>query len=71
MHWDKSAYRWIGRPRTPPHCPDPEDALDEDVRFDIVWPFHFEELTDSDAYAYALLARSREHRPPVSDSESE
>jgi hypothetical protein len=26
--------------------------MDEVDRLDLVWPFHFEELTDSDAYAY-------------------
>jgi hypothetical protein len=49
MHWDESAYCWIERPLTPSHCPNPEDTLNNDVRLDVVRPFHFEELANPNA----------------------
>lgn len=69
MHWVETNHCWIGRPRTPPHRPISSAEMGDDERLDLVWPYHFEELTDSDAYAYVMFERTREPRPALSDSE--
>jgi hypothetical protein len=45
--------------------------MSDDERLDLVGPYHFEELTDSAAYAYAVFERSREPRPTFSGSEED
>jgi hypothetical protein len=45
MHWVETNHCWIGRPRTPPHRPIPSADMDDDKRLDLVWPYHFKELS--------------------------
>jgi hypothetical protein len=42
--------------------------MTSDERADCVWPNHFEELSDIDAYDYMIFAKSREPRPEVDSS---